>query len=88
MLDSNTKDGGFSGWREDGRPASFGHQLPLPAGADQHLHLHNSDHCQNFTKWSHCKHDYHTVFMQGAMPRMSEANLNAMFNSYPNYGAR
>jgi len=26
--------------------------------------------------------------MHGSMPRMSEANLNAMFNSYPNYGAR
>ena len=26
--------------------------------------------------------------MHDAMPRMSEANLNAMFNSYPNYGAR
>ena len=36
-----------------------------------------------------CKHALHQApSMQGAMPRMSEANLNAMFNSYPNYGAR
>ena len=27
----------FSGGREDGWPASLGHQLPLPAGAEQHL---------------------------------------------------
>merc|ERR1719362_1449983 len=29
-----------------------------------------------------------SLYPQGSMPRMSEANLNAMFNSYPNYGAR
>ena len=38
---------------------------------------------------NNCKRDYYqTPSMQGSMPRMSEANLNAMFNSYPNYGAR